>query len=359
MGTPRGLGPIVRLVLLAALVGAAGTCGGQGEPGPPEAGACPYRTPEEWQAFLDRWASDERWAPTCEEGECDAAFYQEVDEGVRRVFDACADLVARSPGIDACTANLRRFAPRWMKQHSPDSYGFEIDNHAYFAAQEGPGEPEGMMTPRPEMVAAVPDAEKVVAVLRDYGWRYVQQTSCLGGSRIFVVVPDPAGRFDQWTLLNVLDASPSVVDVTRTMSFVAVQKRDASGAPLPRVRLHFRDYMLAAAPEGGYRVTLDDHGLTKCYACHPSGARQIIPRRTSMLSALPVRGEPGYPEGPAPEGFALARLGELNHRLASYGMPDWNGLVDVESLGPRLGQDLGCTGCHNGATRGPITLMTS
>jgi hypothetical protein len=343
-------------------------CAGRPVPSAAPGGACPYHTPQEWQTFLDHWASDPRWVKTCEEGGCDEAFSRAVDEDVRKVFDRCADLLAQSPGLDACTANLRRFTPRWMQQHSPDSYGFTVDNRAYFAAQEAPGEPAGMMIPPPEVVAAVPDVEKVTAACRKNGWEYLEQDSCLGASRIFVLVSDPGGRFDEWTLLNLYAYTPGAgaapaVDVHRTVSFLAVQKKDAAGNVLPRVRVHFRDYTLAGALGGGYRLTLGEaNNATKCYACHPSGTRQLIAYRTPLLHASPVRGEAGYVEGStaaAPAEFAFERLTEMNQRLGSYGLPDWNGLIDVAGLGPAIGKDLGCTGCHDGRYRGILTVATS
>jgi hypothetical protein len=142
------------------------------------------------------------------------------------------------------------------------------------------------------------------------------------------------------------------------MSFIAVQKKDARGAARPRVRLHFRDYTLAQQPHGA-SMSLDPKGSTKCYACHGSGVRKLIPRRTSFLEARPVRGEAGFRDTSAPPGFAAQRLASLNERLTSYGLPDWNGLVAEGGLGPPLGEAQGCTSCHNGRIRAPLTVMTS
>jgi hypothetical protein len=360
------------LALSVLLTAAVTACGGQHVSLPVPGGDCPYHTAGEWQSFLDHWASDPRWVKTCEEGGCDDTFVRAVDEDVRKVFDRCADLLAQSPGLAACTGNLRRFTPGWMHQHSPDSYGFSVDNRTYFAAQEAPGEPAGMMIPPPDLVAAVPDVAKITAVCRSNGWEYLEQASCLGASRLFVLVTDPGGRFDQWILLNLYEYTPGpdaapAVDVGRTVSFLAVQKQDAGGHALPRVRLHFRDYTLAKTPDhDGYHLTLGvENNTTKCYACHPSGTRQLIPRRTPLLHAAPVRGEPGYGEVSAsvstsmPAGFGLQRLAELNRRLGSYGPPDWNGLVDVPALGPAIGKESGCTRCHDGSYRGVLTVATS
>jgi hypothetical protein len=352
-------GGFVSFVVIAA---AMTTCAGEGAPSPTREEACPYRTAAEWQAFLDRWAADARWVRTCEEGDCDGGFYRAVDEDVREVFDRCAGVLARSPDLDACTSNLRRFTPGWMGQHSPDSYGFALDNAAYFAAQEAPGQPRGMMTPPPALVRAVPDAEQVIRTARDNGWKYVVQASCLAGAVLVITIPDPGGRFDQWMMLGLEAYSPGaarVADVRRALSLLTVQKTDAAGNALPRVRLHFRQYALARAESGGYEPALDAKGNSKCYACHTSGVREILPRRTAFLDARPVRGEPGAGDADAPDGFGLVRLGELNAKLRGYGVPDESGLVAARSLGPALGKDVGCTGCHNGQSRGILTVATS
>lgn len=144
------------------------------------------------------------------------------------------------------------------------------------------------------------------------------------------------------------------------MSFIAVQKKDAGGRDLPRVRLHFRDYNMVPS-SAGFHLELFEDRDGKCYSCHPSGVRQLIPRRTQVLDARPVKGEVGYdPEGrKAPPDFAFGRLQELNTRLRSYGMPDWEGRIVPQYHGPALGAALGCTTCHDGNTRGILTVSTS
>ena len=125
------------------------------------------------------------------------------------------------------------------------------------------------------------------------------------------------------------------------------------------MRVHFRDYTIAHA-EGGYQLQLDEGRNGKCYSCHVSGVRQLIARRTPILEARPVKGEPGYAAGSrAPADFAYGRLLELNDRLRSYGLPDWNGRVVPAHHGPALGAAQGCTACHDGQTRGILNLSTS
>jgi hypothetical protein len=205
----------------------------------------------------------------------------------------------------------------------------------------------------------VPNVWEVTRVARDHGWPYVVQASAIEGARLFVLVPDPRGRFDQWVALDL--AARRAVDVGRPLSFLAAQREDAAGAPLPRVRLHFREYALVPAAAGGYAPAPDGAGHARCDACHTSGARRILPRRTAVLDASPVRGEPGFEEATAPADFALDRLGALNARLAAYGLQERSdeGGVPARSLGPALGKDAGCTACHNGGSRARITVMDS
>jgi hypothetical protein len=79
-------------------------------------------------------------------------------------------------------------------------------------------------------------------------------------------------------------------------------------------------------------VTLPENFGGKCYACHTSGLRQLI-------------------AGPD--------TGALNERIRAYGLPDWNGSIDPADHGPRLGESLGCTECHNNEDRGALTVSTS
>jgi hypothetical protein len=297
---------------------------------------------------------------TCEDKTCDAADYRLVNDEVQAVLERCAGVIAREPAIARCTRNLRDFTPRWLAQHSPDSYGFTVDNHTYLTAQEAEDAPRGMMRPPPALVAALPRRARLETVARENGWKYLTHDSALGGARTFVFIPDPEGRYDQWMLLNFVHGEQPEISPETPMSFIAVQKKGPDGRALPAVRVHFRDYTPVRG-EGGYTLELEETSNGKCYACHPSGVRQLIPRRTRILEAAPVKGEPGYDPsgGPAPQGFAYSRLQELNARLRSYGLPDWNGRIVPEHHGPALGAREGCLGCHDGRSRGLLTVSTS
>ena len=364
MHTPsvRRRGRAAGLVACLVLAACAGHRGPSASVAAPRAAddSCPYRTPEEWQVFLERSAREVKWEETCENGPCDADRYHLVEAGIQSVFERCAGFLTRHATIASCAENLRNFTPAWMEQHSPDSYGFTVDNETYLAAQETADKPEGMMRPPAALVAALPRRSRVEAAARANGWQYLTHDSALGGVRTFVLIPDRDGRFDQWLLLNFTGKAEPAIDPDTPMSFLAVQKKDRDGRVLPRVRLHFRDYTPLRAG-GDYRLSLKETNNGKCYACHVSGTRQLIPRRTPTLEARPVKGDRDYHggEGGGPRDFAYGRLVELNARIRSYGLPDWDGRVVPGHHGPPLGEAQGCTTCHDGQDRGVLTVSTS
>jgi hypothetical protein len=297
--------------------------------------SCPLKTPKEWQTFLTTTVDDETWVKTCSgDGTCEkrtGAFKARVRHDVLDLFDHCAEDLANNPSIAQCTARLRRFAPAWMSQHEGGSYGFVPGNSAYLAAQTTSDKPAGMMDLPVEIVRALPDRARIEGVARTNGWPFVTQDSCFGGVRTFVTVVDGDGRFDQWFLVQ-YGPDATVVPENSVMSFIAVQKKAANGEPLKRVRLHFRDY-IAWKSLTSWQLALPETHEGKCYACHGSGMRLLLPAPGNVVA-------------------------ELNERLASYGLPDWDGTLNPTDHGPALGERLACTTCHDGVSRGPITVST-
>jgi len=358
--SPVGL-RVLAACFLAALFASLQSC----EPGSRAEGAvgtnaCPYSTAEEWNLFLRVAATQPDWGPTCEDSTCDADTYDRVKTGIQAVLESCRPYFATHPEIAACTDRLRHFVPAWMRQHDDNSYGFRRSNHEYLRSQAGADEPDGMMVPPEALVAAIPSRIKVIEAARRNGYRYLDHDSGIDETRTFVLVPDPLGRFDQWFLLN-LQHGQNTVQVNQPLSILVVQKKDAAGNALPKVRLHFRDYTIASSGHG-YRVALDETKNGKCYSCHTNGVRQLIPRITPVLEARPVHGEAGYDEngtGPVPADFALHRLQEFNRRLRSYGNPDWRGDIEPGDFGPPLGKNQGCTDCHDGVSRAALNMATS
>jgi hypothetical protein len=323
---------------------------------------CPYQTPEEWQQFLERYAGNEKWVDTCEDATCDSEFFQFVKENIQETFDNCKGFIGRNPKVAACTKNLKRFTVAWMQQHDSVGYGFTVDNHTYLTSQDAPDKPPGMMKPPEAIIAALPSLSKVEKAARDEGLKYLTHDSALDGSRTFVLISDPKGRFDQWMLLN-LQENQQLNDHT-PLSILVVQKKDARGRKLRKIRLHFRDYTITQKKKKkGYTLSLNENANGKCYSCHPSGVRQLIARRTPILAARPVKGDPGYADSDEvsndPPDFAYERLLEFNRRLRAYGTPDWDGMVIPEDHGPPLGKAQGCTDCHSTGTRSALNLSTS
>ena len=333
----------------------------------PGVGTCPLTTAGDWRDFITNVAADDEWVATCEDSPCDPEFYAAVKKNVQDVFDSCGGLIAQNPKIATCTKNLRTFVPTWMNQHDNGSYGFTVDNRTYLKAEEGTDRPAGMMTVPPEIIAALPDPVKVVEAARLNGWRYITHNSALAphdaiptvGARTFVYKPDPSGKFDQWMLLNLGDGT--TVNTVMPLSFIGVQKTDATGQKLAKIRLNFRDFNISKDAAGTYSVSARDDGNGKCYSCHPSGLRKLIDYRTPVLEAKPVKGEAGFQADGSnvPADFGFKRLKELNAIIEGYGLPDWDGMIVPENHGPALGKDQGCTACHNGESRGLLTVSTS
>jgi hypothetical protein len=317
------------------------------------------KTPRAWQRFLESATDDDKWVTTCSDlDNCEALvgdFARRVRDDIAATLDLCARDVADNPPIAACTDRFRRYLPAYLDQHGT-SYGFRQDNHDYFAAQTGPDAPLGMMTPPPDLVAAVPNLGAIEEVARANGWPYLVHDSCLGGARIFVTTSDAELRFDQWMLFG-LDEE-GTLPTPAIMSFIAVQKEDAHGRKLDRVRLHFRDYLVTPT-SGAPTLALPENFEGKCFACHGSGTRWLVPMHGSVAESTPVKGEPDYGRADVGADFGMARLDSLNQRLASYGLPDWNGTLEPADHGPPLGRSLGCTSCHDGVNRGALTVSTS
>lgn len=321
---------------------------------------CPFQTPAQWQSFLQTYASAPFWVGTCPNGACNQEHYELVEKKIQATFDACSSFLSENKFINRCTDRYRRFVHTWLAQHDQDSYGFTVKNPVYLAQQETADKPAGMMQPPQAILEALPTRQKVEEAARNAGLKYLTHDSGLAGIRTFVLNADPVGRYDQWLLLNLPDLKSDVAEA-EPMSVLVVQKKDLSGHRLAKVRLHFRDYFLERTPGGKFEARLHESSDGKCFSCHANGVRQLIERRTPVLEAKPVRGEKAYGESGdrVPKDFAYHRLLELNRRLRSYGSPDWDGKIILSDLGPALGAAQGCVDCHDGKSRGKLTVFTS
>jgi hypothetical protein len=175
--------------------------------------------------------------------------------------------------------------------------------------------------------------------------------------RTFVVRDDPDERFEQWMLVGL--ENETVVPESSILSLIAIQLKDANGRILDELRLHFRDYLLSRVDDSWTAVLPESHDA-KCYACHPTGLRELRHRRGNVLASAPVRGEPGYSgsETTADPEFSFDRLSALNERIRAHGVAQWLPDMNPDDLGPPLGRSLGCTECHDGVTRGILSVLT-
>ncbi len=356
----RGRGSRVALALLLCGCGEASSSSEPVAPAHVASADCPLKVPADWQAFLETLVDDQHWVMTCSDlqdcGPRLGDFLAHVESNVASVLARCSVDLERNPAIAACTEHLRRYLPAFVEQHQTGSYGFRQPNVEYFTAQAAPNVPAGMMDPPSALFAALPTRAAVEAAARDQGMVYLTHDSCLGGVRTFVHVVDSQGRFEQWLLFGMENDASAVSDPT-IVSFIAVQKTDAGGVPLPKPRLHFRDY-LAASGASGWTLSLPDGFEGKCYGCHTSGLRALVPSLASITESAPVRGEPGFGVDPPPD-FGAERLAALNDRLVAGGPPDWNDTIRPADHGPVLGATLGCTECHDGRTRGTLSVSSS
>ena len=217
-----------------------------------------------------------------------------------------------------------------------------------------------MMKPPEAILAALPRRKEVEEAHRKAGLKYLTHDSGLAGIRTFVLSVDKKGRYDQWLLLNLADPK-SDVQSAEPMSMLTVQKKDASGHPLEKVRLHFPDYFVERGTDGKFRARLRKTSDGKCFSCHANGVRQLIDRRTPVLESKPVRGEKHFEETGlrVPQDFSFRRLWEFNQRLRSYGTPDSDGKIILSDLGTYDWRRARMRGLSRRKTRGRLTVFTS
>jgi hypothetical protein len=322
---------------------------------------CPLSTPAAWQEFLQSSADRPRWTTTCSDmDDCQAAvgdFAVEVQEQVLDVLARCQPDIADNPPIALCTERLRAFVPAWLRQHASHDYGFDQPNTDYWARQVEPDKPEHLMDPPLTLLAALPQRSQLEAVARAQGFPYLVHDSGLGGARLFVLVGDPQGRFEQWLVFGLDEKLERVADEA-IVSFIGLQKKNQAGALLQRPIPHFRDY-LAHQRAGAWQLELPADFPGKCSACHVNGLRQLLTGRGSVLEAQPVRGDVDFGQQVDAQEHGRSRLADFNARIAAYGAVDWGDSLAPQGRGPALGEALGCTDCHDGWTRGALSVFTS
>jgi hypothetical protein len=141
-----------------------------------------------------------------------------------------------------------------------------------------------MRVPRElELAAETGDVKKLtaaVAKLPGATWMRFSSTSVdndgQGAERVIIRVVDGQARFEQWIQFAINESSGQL---GRNVDFLAVQLRSDSGSPLPggRPAVAFRGFSRTSQgliPEGGAGARRE---LSRCYSCHPTGLRAVIP----------------------------------------------------------------------------------
>jgi hypothetical protein len=201
-----------------------------------------------------------------------------------------------------------------------------------------------------------------------------------GAARILIHVPDSeeTPRFEQWIQIAINNSG----GLGRNVDFVA--RRLDTGPP----EVSFRGYSRTSGgfvPEGGSSRSQ----LSKCYSCHPSGLRPIVPAPEGSKAA--GGGKAIKPEGTMLVGEdlaeQLAHVKSITSHLAVFGPTGYVVAENGPHFGPSdragraefvaagCGKDLGkelddarqaaiveqmdCETCHNGSDRGVLNASTS
>jgi hypothetical protein len=224
-----------------------------------------------------------------------------------------------------------------------------------------------------EAVDAIPGAE----------WLKFSSTSVdndnQGAARILIRVPDREDpkRFEQWIQIAIKDGTGGL-GLGRNVDFIA-HRLDTD----PR-QVVFRGYSRTSGgfvPEGGSSSS----ELTKCYSCHPSGLRPVVPAPEGTRAE--GGGKAIKPEGTMLVGgdldAQLAHVKSITTQLAVFGPTGYSAAENGPRFGPSeragrpefvaagcakdleesrrqaIADQMECELCHDGSDRGILTAGTS
>jgi hypothetical protein len=157
-----------------------------------------------------------------------------------------------------------------------------------------------------------------------------------GGQRVLIRVPDTQDppRFEQWIQIAINKYTGTL---GRNVDFVAVQLRsdDTSPTDLTPPIVAFRGF--SRKPTGfELEGPGSDSALSKCYACHPSGLRPVIPAKQGTVEA--GGGRAIKPEGTMLTGSdldeQLALVKDMTSMLAVFGPTGYDASENGPPLGP-------------------------
>ena len=204
-----------------------------------------------------------------------------------------------------------------------------------------------------------------------------------GAARILIRVVDdkPDPRFEQWIQIAIKDSTGGL---GRNVDFIARQLVADSASSTNPGQVVFRGYSRTASgfvPEGGS----SRFQLSKCYSCHPSGLRPVLPApagTTAVGGAKAIK-----PEGTMLVGSDLAaqleHVKDLTKHLTVFGPAGYDAAQNGPLFGPSgpSGRDgfvaagcgkglkkdrrdaivaqMSCESCHDESDRGRLVAGTS
>lgn len=340
-----------------------------------------------------------------------AALNEKVTKGAAEIADAYAaakSQLSLSGGPCEWTCGSARIITPVVKAFGLLQYncsapakqmGLSIPDADYHAAADkvfrsGSSGVGDLMRVPPWLVSAAQDGSvkkltDAIAKVPGAAWMRFSSTSVLNdkpptAARIIIRVPDTKTppRFEQWIQIAINKAG----ELDRNVDFLAVQLETDPASPLNDDRpvvVAFRGF--SRTPQGFVREGPgSDHPLTKCYSCHPTGIRAVIPAGTQAAAD----GGPGIkPDGTIPltgPGNITAITDPEATRRALFGPVGYNTLENGPPFGPSkrsgraefvekgCGAGLGpprreaivanmdCQKCHDGETdRGLLNAGTS
>jgi hypothetical protein len=162
-----------------------------------------------------------------------------------------------------------------------------------------------------------------------------------GGQRVLIRVPDTQDppRFEQWIQIAI---NKNTGTLGRNVDFLALQLRsdDVSSTELTTPVMAFRGFSRKSTgfePEGPGTGS----ALSKCYACHPSGLRPVIPAKQGTREA--GGGTAVKPEGTMLTGAdldeQLANVKDMTSILAVFGPTGYDAAENGPPLGPETWYD--------------------
>lgn len=251
------------------------------------------------------------------------------------------------PAKAAC---LERFAAfSWSSCTSSDrQMGFGVTDNAYFAEanvmfggkmMEIPKELQAAHLKEGNARAIEAEADKKGYKWLEYTTRFVTNRPHHSHNRLLIHVPGE--DFDQWIQFT---RPPNGRNIKEPLiDFIAIQKRSEAGVELKKPRIWFKGFW-TLGNKIVRRGIPPAAVLTRCYGCHASGLRELVPATGSVTSQL-----------------AKTTLADFNKQMRGYGVPEFAGNYDPETVGPSYGASSktnACMGCHNGEYKGLLSPGT-